>query len=233
MLLLSTLVIWICLLLSSTCFEACVNTLRMKRAAFGCGCFWGPQREFDKLKGVNRALVGYMGGTNENPTYQSVCQGDGHIESILIEYNDEEIKYEELLDVFWKQELVRDAGQYSAHIFTLNEEQKNLAKASIQTLIDKGETKRANIPVIRNVDEDADIDTFFVAESYHQNYLDKNRYVPIILGSAFVVNILPRDIGVPLELYKASATMTIMYIIYTLGQRYVFGKNVENINLLR
>ena len=68
---------------------------------------------------------------------------------------------------------------------------------------------------------------------YHQNYLDKNRYVPIILGSAFVVNILPRDIGVPLELYKASATMTIMYIIYTLGQRYVFGKNVENINLLR
>ena len=55
------------------------TTLHMKieSASFGMGCFWKPQELFDNTKGVKRTLVGYTGGTNQKPTYRSVCNGDG------------------------------------------------------------------------------------------------------------------------------------------------------------
>ena len=125
-------------------------------------------------------------------------------------------------------QLVGDAGQYSAHIFTLDRKQDEEAKASVQSLIERGDSKKANIPKIKYMEDD---DTFHVAESYHQNYLDKNQYVPIVLGSALIINLLPRNIGVPIEMYQASAASTIMYIVYTLGQRYIYGNSVGKIKV--
>lgn len=97
--------LWFLMILCAVyCYRGDV-TMKVHRAAFGCGCFWGPQRTFAKLTGVTRAVVGYMGGKNESPTYRSVCQGDGHIESVLVEYDDTKISYKELLDAFWDQEV--------------------------------------------------------------------------------------------------------------------------------
>ena len=59
-----------------------------EEATFGMGCFWAPQKTFDKVNGVLRTRVGYTGGSNPNPTYKSVCGGDGHYEAVRVEFDD-------------------------------------------------------------------------------------------------------------------------------------------------
>ena len=105
------------------------------KAAFGAGCFWGVQEEFDKL-GVE-TVVGYMGGSKENPTYKEVCNGDtGHVEVVLIEYNEDIVSYEELLEKFWKiHDYKQEDGQgvdigsqYISVIFYFNDKQRQATK---------------------------------------------------------------------------------------------------------
>uniref|UniRef100_K7GAM9 peptide-methionine (S)-S-oxide reductase n=1 Tax=Pelodiscus sinensis TaxID=13735 RepID=K7GAM9_PELSI len=70
---------------------------------FGMGCFWGAERKFWTLKGVYSTQVGYAGGCTPNPTYEEVCSGKtGHTEAVRVVYQPENIRFQNLLKVFWE-----------------------------------------------------------------------------------------------------------------------------------
>ncbi len=107
------------------------------KATFGAGCFWHVEDMLSKTKGVKSTKVGYIGGQLPNPTYEEVCTDKtGHAEAVEVEYDPDEISYEELLDVFWNNHnpttLNRqgpDIGiQYRSAIFYHNDEQKEIAE---------------------------------------------------------------------------------------------------------
>ena len=117
------------------------------KATFGAGCFWHVEDIFTKTKGISSTKVGYIGGQLPNPTYEEVCTDKtGHAEAVQVEYDPDEISFEELLDVFWKNHnpttLNRqgpDVGiQYRSAIFFHDEKQKDIAEKSKQTLDSSG-----------------------------------------------------------------------------------------------
>ena len=66
----------------------------MKTAYFSLGCFWSPQLEFEKIKGVKRTEVGYCGGDDPNTTYEKVCSGStNHAETVKVDYDENEVSY--------------------------------------------------------------------------------------------------------------------------------------------
>jgi len=106
------------------------------KATFGAGCFWHVEEVFRKTKGVKSTQVGYCGGIKKNPTYEDVCTDTtGHAESVDIDYDPQEISYEELLKIFWNNHnpttLNRqgpDVGtQYRSVVFFHTPEQENVA----------------------------------------------------------------------------------------------------------
>ena len=142
---------------------------------FGAGCFWGVEYNFARLKGVREVLSGYSGGKTPNPTYEQVCSNSTeHAEVVMIDYDETQISYEELLDAFWMKHdpttLNRqgpDVGdQYRSAIFYFDEEQKTLAKESLKNLQEKLERSI--------VTEITKADTFWKAEEYHQKYFEKH-----------------------------------------------------------
>jgi peptide-methionine (S)-S-oxide reductase len=145
-----------------------------KKATFGAGCFWGVEAAFRQLEGVTRTRVGYSGGTLENPTYKDVCSHTtGHAEVVEVTYDPERVSYEELLDVFWRKhdptQLNRqgwDLGdQYRSVVFFHDREQQGAALRS------KAQ-EQANwpAPVVTQIEP---AETFYEAEDYHQQYLEK------------------------------------------------------------
>ena len=149
----------------------------MEQATFGGGCFWCTEAVFQNLKGVTKVISGYMGGQTENPTYKEVCNGDsGHAEIIQIEYNEQEIRFEDLLLVFFKthdpttlNRQGNDAGtQYRSVVFYESAEQK----AAAETMIDNLEKEMVfNRPIVTEI---TPISKFYSAEDYHQNYFNNN-----------------------------------------------------------
>lgn len=142
-------------------------------ATFAGGCFWCIESTFEKLDGVSEAVSGYSGGQTENPTYYEVSKGNtGHTETVQIYYDPEVISYEELLFRFWrdidptdsKGQFVDRGDHYRPAIFYHDEQEKQLALASIEAL---DQSKRFNEPVTVEV---VPFDKFYKAESYHQNY---------------------------------------------------------------
>ncbi|MFL2941042.1 MAG: peptide-methionine (S)-S-oxide reductase MsrA [Candidatus Poseidoniales archaeon] len=147
----------------------------MSKAMFGAGCFWGVEYNFAKLKGVREVLSGYSGGKTPNPTYEQVCSNSTeHAEVVMIDYDETQIGYEELLDAFWRKHdpttLNRqgpDIGsQYRSAIFYYDSKQKDLAQKSLDKLQQKLENKI--------VTEITKADTFWKAEEYHQKYFEKH-----------------------------------------------------------
>jgi peptide-methionine (S)-S-oxide reductase len=149
----------------------------MEQATFGGGCFWCTEAVFQNLKGVTKVISGYMGGQTENPTYKEVCNGDsGHAEIIQIEYNEQEIRFEDLLLVFFKthdpttlNRQGNDAGtQYRSVVFYETAEQK----AAAESMIDNLEKEMVfNRPIVTEI---TPISKFYSAEDYHQNYFNNN-----------------------------------------------------------
>ena len=146
----------------------------MEKALFGAGCFWGVEEKFRKLPGVIRTEVGYSGGITKNPSYEDVCKGNtNHAEVVFIEYNRDEISFEELLDHFWSchnpTTLNRqgpDIGtQYRSVIFYLNNNQKKIAETSKQDY-----SKSNNLNIITEISEAKE---YYKAEEYHQKYIQK------------------------------------------------------------
>lgn len=148
-----------------------------EKAVFAAGCFWGVEKVFSALPGVLSTQVGYTGGTVKNPTYEQVCAGrTGHAEAIEIEYDPSKIRYEELLEAFFRHHdpttmdrQGNDIGtQYRSAIFYHSPEQKEASEHAIDAL------KRAKLfrgPIVTKVSRASD---FYPAEEYHQKYLKKN-----------------------------------------------------------
>jgi peptide-methionine (S)-S-oxide reductase len=149
----------------------------MAKALFGAGCFWGVEAAFRQVEGVLATAVGYSGGRQENPTYESVCSGKtGHAEVVEVEYDPSKVSYEQLLDMFWENHdpttLNRqgpDVGeQYRSAIFFQTPEQEAAALASKERLEKSGRYKR---PIVTEI---TPARAFYRAEEYHQRYLEKH-----------------------------------------------------------
>ena len=145
-----------------------------KKATFGAGCFWGVEAAFRRLDGVTQTRVGYAGGTGDNPTYKQVCSSrTGHAEVVEVTYEPEKVPYEQLLTVFWGEhdptQVNRqgwDIGsQYRSVIFAHDDEQRAAAEASRAQI-----QERLSRPVATTIE---DAPSFWEAEDYHQQYLEK------------------------------------------------------------
>lgn len=147
------------------------------RAIFAGGCFWCMEQPFDALDGVLDTTSGYTGGHVPNPDYREVSSGKtGHAEALLVTYDPDKVSYQKLLEVFWHNIDLLDAGgqfcdrgsQYRSEIFVANPEQRRLAEASKQALADSG---KFDAPIVTGI---TDASTFYPAEDYHQNYYKTN-----------------------------------------------------------
>jgi peptide-methionine (S)-S-oxide reductase len=145
-----------------------------EKATFAAGCFWGVEAEFRQIPGVIATTVGYTGGNTEQPTYEQVCSHTtGHAEAVLVEFDPEQVSYEELVDAFWRMhdptQLNRqgpDVGdQYRSAIFFHSPEQEAGAKASKEAA-----QERFSRPIVTEI---TPAPTFWPAEDYHQRYLQK------------------------------------------------------------
>ena len=146
-------------------------------ATFAGGCFWCTEAIFSELKGVEKVVSGYTGGTVKNPSYREICDGrTGHAEAIQITFNPNEIAYEDLLEIFFGTHdpttLNRqgaDVGtQYRSEIFYHSAAQKEKAEAYI-AFIEK--EKLYNNPIVTKV---SSATVFYEAEEYHQDYYAQN-----------------------------------------------------------
>ena len=149
----------------------------MEKATFGAGCFWGVQKEFNKIKGITKTTVGYMGGNLKNPTYKDVCTDKtGHAEAVQVTYDPSIVSYEDLLEIFWNihnpTTLNRqgwDVGtQYRSVVFYHNEDQKKKAIELKEKLDKSGKYKKSIVTEIVPIKE------FYRAEDYHQRYYEKH-----------------------------------------------------------
>ena len=150
-------------------------------ADFAMGCFWGAERVFWQTEGVWTTLVGYQGGLTPNPTYEEVCSGlTGHAEAVRVVFDPKTVSYEQLLRLFWESHdptqgfrQGNDRGtQYRSAIHTHSTEQQRAAEASrtaYQQVLDA-----AGLGSITTEIVPADSRPLYVAEGYHQQYLDKN-----------------------------------------------------------
>ena len=146
----------------------------IQKALFGAGCFWGVEEHFRTINGVTKTEVGYSGGKTTNPTYESVCyENTDHAEVLLVEFDEDIISYELLVDEFWKchdpttmDRQGPDVGrQYRSVIYYYNDIQKNIANNSKDR---HQESFQNNI-----VTEISHADVFYKAEEYHQKYILK------------------------------------------------------------
>jgi peptide-methionine (S)-S-oxide reductase len=148
-----------------------------RTATFAGGCFWCMEPPFDELPGVVSTTSGYTGGQTKNPTYEDVSAGHtGHAEVVEVVYDPAKIRYEQLLDVFWKnidpitpnRQFCDVGSQYRSAIFYHGDDQKLLAEKSKQAIEHSG---RFDKPIVTEIHPAG---PFYKAEEYHQDYYKKN-----------------------------------------------------------
>ena len=146
----------------------------MEIAILGLGCFWGPELEFSKLKGVYKTEVGYCGGDSNKTSYEQVCTGNtNHAEVVKLDFDPKIISYDKILEFFFKihdpttlNSQGPDFGtQYRSEIFYLNDDQKITA----ENIINK-ENERLSGKVVTKLSQ---VKNYCAAEEYHQRYLEK------------------------------------------------------------
>jgi peptide-methionine (S)-S-oxide reductase len=161
--------------------------MKLEQATLGAGCFWCTEAVFQNLKGVSKVVSGYMGGATSNPTYTEICNGEtGHAEVIQIEYDQDDISFDELLLVFFKthnpttvNRQGNDIGsQYRSVVYYHDQEQKQSAQDMIDIL-----TKEMifDKPIVTEI---SPVSQFYEAEDYHQNYYNQHANQPYC---AFVI----------------------------------------------
>jgi peptide-methionine (S)-S-oxide reductase len=163
----------------------------VQTAVIAGGCFWGVQGVYQHVRGVQRALSGYAGGSKATADYEAVSRGGtGHAESVEIRFDPKELSYGEILQIFFSvvhdpTQLDRqgpDTGsQYRSNVFYADEAQRRIAQAYIVQL---EKAKLFGRPIVTRVDA---LTAFYPAEAYHQDFLVKNPRYPYI-----VINDLPK-----------------------------------------
>jgi len=152
---------------------------QLHKAVFGLGCFWGAERLFWELPGVYSTAVGYAGGITANPTYEDVCSGGtGHTEAVLVYFDADQTSFEQLLAAFWEahdptqgMRQGNDRGtQYRSAIYASNAAQLAAANASREAF----QVELAGRGYSEITTEIRELETFYYAEDYHQQYLAKN-----------------------------------------------------------
>jgi len=155
--------------------------MNLDTATLGAGCFWCVEAVFQELKGVQSVQSGYAGGFVKNPSYKEVCNGTtGHAEVAQIVYDADVLKFEEILEVFWKthdpttlNRQGNDTGtQYRSSIFYHNDEQKEKAEFYLKQIDESGAYPD---PIVTTIEE---LTEFYVAEDYHQDYFKNNSSQP-------------------------------------------------------
>ena len=149
----------------------------MEIATFAGGCFWCTEALFLEVKGVEKVVSGYIGGTVKNPSYREISTGTtGHAEAIQITFNPKEVAFEDILEMFFGTHdpttLNRqgaDVGtQYRSEVFYHSQEQKDKVEKYIE-LLEK--EKLYSNPIVTKV---SSATIFYPAEDYHQNYYNQN-----------------------------------------------------------
>lgn len=150
---------------------------KLEEATFGAGCFWCVEAVFELVEGVEHVESGYSGGHVKDPSYREVTTGrTGHVEVARIIYDPSVVSFEVLLEVFWHthdpttlNRQGNDIGtQYRSVVFYHNEEQKQIAEASLE------KTEASGLwddPIVTTIEP---LKNYYVAENYHQNYYENN-----------------------------------------------------------
>ena len=150
-------------------------------AYFATGCFWGAERRFWKMAGVLDTSVGYMGGSATNPSYEEVCTGrTGHAEMVKVDFDPNLVSYQRLLEEFWTMHdptsLNAQGGdigtQYRSSIYVTSAEQMQTALASRDTY--QSALDAAGLDQIVTEILPVENSKYYLAEEYHQMYLEKN-----------------------------------------------------------
>jgi len=139
------------------------------------GCFWGLEKYLSLIKGITDTLVGYANGKTSNPTYEEVCKGSDHVETVKIKYDDDIISLTEILDLYSKvidpTSINKQGGdigrQYRTGIYYLNNQDKQIIEGWI-ILLQEAYADKIQIEVLP-------LNNYYEAEEYHQKYLEKNK----------------------------------------------------------
>ena len=146
----------------------------MQTAYFAGGCFWCVEAIFQRIDGVKELTNGYCNGSTQNPTYEEICSGQsGHAEVLKIEFDEQQISFADLLEVFVEthdptslnQQGADRGTQYRSAIFYTDVNQRDQSVSVINSIPDA-------------VTEICPLDVFYPAESYHQNYYNNNPNQP-------------------------------------------------------
>ncbi|MBI3943499.1 MAG: peptide-methionine (S)-S-oxide reductase MsrA [Chloroflexi bacterium] len=150
-------------------------------ATLGGGCFWCLEAVYDQLKGVEDVVSGYSGGHTPHPTYEQVCsERTGHAEVIQITFDPQIISYREVLEIFFTihdpttlNRQGADVGtSYRSIILYHSPEQEATAR---QVIAELNAAHLWDKPIVTEV---AAFKTFYPAETYHQQYFERNPYQP-------------------------------------------------------
>jgi peptide methionine sulfoxide reductase msrA/msrB len=170
------------MLVISACAESnqptkLINSSEHSIATFAGGCFWCVESDFEKVPGVHQVISGFSGGSIAKPSYEQVSAGNtGHVEAVQVYYDSKTIRYNDLLEAFWRQinptdnegQFVDRGKHYRPVIFYHDKEQQQKAELSRQKLQASG---RFDKPVITEI---VPFKNFYAAEDYHQDYYKKN-----------------------------------------------------------
>ena len=150
-------------------------------AAFASGCFWCTEHIFEAVIGVDSAISGYAGGHHPSPTYELVnTETTGHAESVLVYYDPSVVTYAELVKVFFlshdpttPNRQGPDVGSsYRSILFYRTDEEKTVAETAVREF-----QTRYDDPIVTVLKE---LEAFYRAEGYHQDYIHHNPDVPYV-----------------------------------------------------
>ena len=150
-----------------------------RKIMLGMGCFWGVEKMFWNISGIEMTAVGYSGGTSVNPNYKEVCSSKtGHNEVVMIHYNPDLLTFENILKMFWEghdptqgMRQGNDIGsQYRSGIYVYDAADYDLA---LRTRTKYGASLRS-FGFGKITTEILEAKEFYYAEEYHQQYLAKN-----------------------------------------------------------
>ena len=150
-------------------------------ATLGAGCFWCIEAVLEQIEGISDVTSGYMGGTIENPTYEQICTGlTGHAEVVQVTFDPKIIDFAAVLEHFWTlhdpttlNRQGNDVGtQYRSAIFYHSREQRQIAEKSVN---EKNEKGIFHSPIVTEITE---VEKFYPAEKYHQDYYRNNKAAP-------------------------------------------------------